>query len=724
MPQKSIPIQSSFSAGEISPLLHGRTDTEGYSQGCQRLQNMFSTSQGPVRTRPGTKFLGFLNDTQVRVVPFQITQAQAFFIVLSNLNATIFDVGGPVSGVEGITNGYFQTDLTGWTIDTENVIWDQERMRLISNLGSTTGADVWQAVTGLTPGGGYALRFDLEGPADQKIRLITETAEGLADIETIDLRPDIGIERVITGPTLGQVIVRFQFPTQLGSEQNGGLRPMYIRRVQLGEIAVLQSYTTPWTQGELVDLQYAQSNEGNSMYFVHPRHNPQKLTYTDPQNWTIAPVDFTGKKPLDPEWTGTNWPSAITFFQGRMWLAATPTSPERLWGSKSGELEDFTPPPAMDPTADDSIQITLADKGRIHWLLGKANLLIGTENREFLLGGSGNATDGDVVTGASFNLDEQSAYGSRGVQAISIGNQGLYISPDGKKVRAIGYAWQESQWISQDLTFASEHITGTGIRALSFAQNPEHIVWAVSDDGELIGVTYERALGITGWHRHTTRGSGVGGAGPAGIYLDVGSIELFGLSKTMVAVLRNNANNVWRSNLELMDPGSQLDAYVIRREADTATLDQVPIAPLVGYEVAGVSPQGVDQFVIYLEDEQPYQVNVPTDEIRVGIPIIAEMETLPLDTLRDRGQTTQALKGRLPKLDVLLRASNYPEINGQLPPERSPQDLMNQADPPKTEAVRVHDNGHERRKTVTIRQIRPVPLEVQAIWGEYSEGGL
>ena len=52
------PIQSSFSAGEVSPRLYMRADTGGYQQGCKTLINFIAKSCGPAQSRDGFRYIG------------------------------------------------------------------------------------------------------------------------------------------------------------------------------------------------------------------------------------------------------------------------------------------------------------------------------------------------------------------------------------------------------------------------------------------------------------------------------------------------------------------------------------------------------------------------------------------------------------------------------------------------------------------------------------------
>jgi hypothetical protein len=51
-------IQNNFSGGEISPLLHGRSDLQAYYKGCAKAENFIVTKEGTLRKRNGFRVLG------------------------------------------------------------------------------------------------------------------------------------------------------------------------------------------------------------------------------------------------------------------------------------------------------------------------------------------------------------------------------------------------------------------------------------------------------------------------------------------------------------------------------------------------------------------------------------------------------------------------------------------------------------------------------------------
>jgi hypothetical protein len=79
---KSNTIKPSFAAGEISPLLRGRSDTQKYAAGVETCENFIITPQGAARRRPGTKYLGDAggSNTKTRVYPFRFSNTDSYIL--------------------------------------------------------------------------------------------------------------------------------------------------------------------------------------------------------------------------------------------------------------------------------------------------------------------------------------------------------------------------------------------------------------------------------------------------------------------------------------------------------------------------------------------------------------------------------------------------------------------------------------------------------------------
>src|SRR6185312_1949950 len=82
-------IQPSFAAGELSPFLYGRVDLAKFHVGARTLQNFFVHAHGGVSNRPGTRFIGEVDDSSARhrLLPFQfrtLPEGQTYVLVFGD----------------------------------------------------------------------------------------------------------------------------------------------------------------------------------------------------------------------------------------------------------------------------------------------------------------------------------------------------------------------------------------------------------------------------------------------------------------------------------------------------------------------------------------------------------------------------------------------------------------------------------------------------------------
>ena len=86
-----VTYQTSFADGQISPKLKGFVDTESYKSSVQDLQNMVVMPQGSITRRPGTRYVASSkNNGQVRLIPFNFGQDQAYVLEFGNLYVRFF----------------------------------------------------------------------------------------------------------------------------------------------------------------------------------------------------------------------------------------------------------------------------------------------------------------------------------------------------------------------------------------------------------------------------------------------------------------------------------------------------------------------------------------------------------------------------------------------------------------------------------------------------------
>ncbi|MEO8837538.1 MAG: hypothetical protein ABI351_02370 [Herbaspirillum sp.] len=111
MPKAST-LQGSFNAGELSPLLFGRTDSPRYRQGLATCLNYIPTLQGPISRRPGERNVTNVKDSANPgvLIPFQFTATKSFIFEFGDQYIRFYTNDGQV-----ITSGttYSMSGNTG-----------------------------------------------------------------------------------------------------------------------------------------------------------------------------------------------------------------------------------------------------------------------------------------------------------------------------------------------------------------------------------------------------------------------------------------------------------------------------------------------------------------------------------------------------------------------------------------------------------------------------------
>jgi hypothetical protein len=198
------------------------------------------------------------------------------------------------------------------------------------------------------------------------------------------------------------------------------------------------------------------------------------------------------------------YPTSVAFFEDRLIWAGTNADPQGVWASRTGRYEDH-----LYIDEDDGALFLLLNTqqiNKVEWLSAGKRMAIGTAGGEFVLSGP---TEG-AVTAGNAHADQHSYYGAReSVAPLRVESVTLFVQRSGKKLIEYGYDYESDNYQGQDLTILSHHVTLPKLKELAWAQEPDRIIWAVLEDGQLVALTYDRAQEVVGWHRHPLGGTDV-----------------------------------------------------------------------------------------------------------------------------------------------------------------------------------------------------------------------
>lgn len=198
--------------------------------------------------------------------------------------------------------------------------------------------------------------------------------------------------------------------------------------------------------------------------------------------------------------TVAGYPRAVSFFENRLWWAGTPTQQGRIWASHVDDYYTYL----LGVEDTDGIDQVLAatETNAINWIKPfNKSLVIGTAGELWTV----DAGDGEkALTPTTIRARLRMRYGTAQIEPQVTGESLLWIQNSKKTVREFAYRYELDAFSAPDMTLLAQHITKSGIRYTAFQNNPEPILWSITEDGELIGLTYNREQNIIGWHRHIT----------------------------------------------------------------------------------------------------------------------------------------------------------------------------------------------------------------------------
>lgn len=646
-------IINSFNAGELSPLLQGRTDVDKYFSGVRTMENFLVLSYGGAERRPGSKFIAPVRHAgnKTRLLPFEFSITQAYIIEAGNLYFRFYKDGGqivdPTSPVQ-VTTDYQTADLFELqfiqSADTMYIVHPDYPPATLTRSSDTS----WTLVD-----------IDFQRGPFLTQNITDTTIEPNATTGTIDLTASEDIWNVNHIGALWQITHTVDSNEASKSFGTGGAQNSTTNTVQLnrkfdfsthgtwtGTVILQRSYDSGSTWKDVRPVHY--EDDGNitysdsetvadAIYRIHKAASAissgtcnanfivrsfdidgvVKITvFTDANNVTGTVQNTLGDTTATAFWAegafsaDEGYPSALAFFQERLVLAGTTNKPQTIWLSQTDDWPNFL---AGDADADALIFTIASDQVNvIRWLAPQSALLIGTVGAEWKLSPS---ESDKPVTPTNISVTRQSSYGSAYIQPVMINNIVLYAQRQAKKIRELAFSFAEDAWVSPNLTVLAEHITGTGITEMALQKTPDPILWCVRADGELAAMTYERDQNVIGWHRHTFGG-------------DVESVAVIpgdGEDEVWITVKREINDQTYRyiEQIQSRDWIDQEDAFYVDSGLTFDGGAKVAIEYITLAEPAVVTAQDhgfSDGDQVYIEDvnglieinDQVYTVDSPT----------------------------------------------------------------------------------------------------------------
>ena len=515
-------FKQAFSGGEISPEMFGRISDTKFQQGAAIMRNFVAKPQGPAQNRPGfafvrevkdstkaTRLISFtFNTTQTMVLEFGEeyfrfhTQGQTLFYD----NGTAWNSGtnyvvGDIALYNGV-NYYAKTahsnsqppNATNWyPLPTNPNIYEIPHSYAEADLFDVhyvQSADVLTLVHPLHP--------------PKELRRLGATKW---ELKLIDFGSPIA------APT--GVSVTAYLPPSTSTNADTKLDHNYVVTAVKANLIDESNQSSTATAQNNIFVTGAKNTitwnavTGASRYRVYKDQGGifgfiGETTTTTIVDDNIAP-DFSRTPPIhENDFVGTgNYPGAVSYFEQRRVFAGTNNAPQSIWMTKSGTESNMSfGLPIRD---DDRIEFRVAarEANTIRHIVPLTQLLLLTGSAEWRV----TSVNSDAITPTSISVKPQSYVGANNSQPVIVNNSLVYGAARGGHVRELGYNWQANGFITGDLSLRAPHLFDNfTILDMSLAKAPIPVVWMVSSNGKLLGLTYVPEQQIGAWHQHDTDG--------------------------------------------------------------------------------------------------------------------------------------------------------------------------------------------------------------------------
>ena len=647
-------IQTGFEYGEISPRLLSRIDLPAYNKATKTMLNAYPFVHGGATKRRGTLLVKEVYNSaqKARLIPFEYSLSSKFMLVLN---------GGYV---EFIKDG--SVVLSGGTPYRLAIPYTEAELPFVRYAQS--GTSMYLTHPNYPP---------------KLLQRVTDTNWTLTDIPFV--------YRAVSDVTFSNAFVSFKI---INSST---------------KFAVNDKFQIVTTGGAITSFGtvVGTTNVGNGT-IAGVVSMPGSTTS---ETWTITCVSSTTTRQewsvvgsvsgaAVSYWKAGNYPSCVSFFEQRLFFAASPQFPQHIWGSGAGDYTNLT----VGNVDSDGLIVQIAgnDFNAIQHIVSARQLLPLTSSTEFSIAGPNN----NAISGISSNIiKDHTSHGSNQVRPVKIGREVIYIQRDGRRVRAISYSVTEDANKAPDITVMAEHITKEGsITDLTFAQNPDYVAWAVRADGYLLSLTLDRDYEVMAWARHNTDG----------FFESVGSVKGTSASDDVYFIVKRTINGVTKRFVETFDYEDEDTAYMdcAAYYAGASTSTITGLNYLEGKTVAVIADGNVHPDCVVTGGVITLQY--PVTKALVGLGFTTTVELLNPE-FGDVNSSTQGRRVSINEVILRFKDTINAKLNGKVIPFRTTSINFDTPLPPFTGDKKAREVGWKDTENLVITSDTATPFTLLGV---------
>lgn len=763
-------LYRSFAGGEITPEMFGRIDLSKFQTGLRRCVNFITLPHGPAARRPGFFFVNLAKDStrDVRLIPFAFSATQAVILEFGHqyvrfhtetgtlleaaqsiTSATQANPGVFTKAAHGLSDGdwVFITDVVGMTA-LNNRFWKVVNVVLatfqLADIYDPTSTPINTSAFPAFVSGNMARVYTLTSPYSdtdlfalnyaQNSDVLTLTTQGLA---TRELR------------RLGATNWQFSTVSFTPSLAAPG-SPVATATVAVATNLTAQHYKVTAVAADLVTESLASVDAtcnnnltlagnfntitwsavvGASRYYVYKQRGGtygyigQTTTLSLVDDNILADTLISPPEDIITLNTGAgDFPAAVTYHERRRWFAGTSGEPQNMWATRNGTESNLT---ASIPSRDDDgmeFRIANQQQNAILHLVSLVDLVALTTGGEFRVFADG----GPAISPTTISIKPQAFNGAGAAQPALATNTALYVQAKGSHIRELAYdANGTGGYRSLDVSIMAPHLfDGYTIAQLTFTRAPESALWAIRNDGTLLGMTYVPEQQVYGWHQHTS---------PDTLFESCASIPESGGDTLYVVAQRTLGGNSYRF-IERLKPrlfSDQADAFYVDAGL---TYDGAPTVTITGaWHLEGQDVQVLaDGAVVSGRTVVGGTITPALDQaasvVHVGLGYSSDLVTLPLayEGAPASGQGTMknvsTVYMRVTQSSVVKAGPTFDKLREF--PARAVSDPYGSPPSLQTAELRLPvDPSWNTDGSVCVRQDLPLPLTLVALALDTQTGG-
>lgn len=451
------PIKTNFTRGEIDPLAHMRSDTVPIQNGAERIRNALVFPQGGARRRDGLEFIDTLPPASAPVLPaLPVARVAA------------------IGNVRIIRFKFSLTQLYLMVLTVEVLYIYRDDILIFEQSHPFQEAEIPEV--NWTSKDDTVLFFHPNHQTQKLQRQGVDSSWALTAFPYTN-PPTLVFDNTALGTIKPSAVTGTGITLTFGTAQGGAADiGKYVRFN--GGFAKITAFPDPtYTADVLSDFTNTDTIEQGF--------------------WTKEEEAFSSSK---------GWPVSGTFFQGRLCIAGTKTSPQLFATSRSGVIEDFF---AGNADADSGI-IILGDSEEVTTFnqirVGRHLQIFGDDSEWYVP-----ISESTAITPANSTIVKTSSVGSKpGIRTFEVDGVVYFLQRGGGALREFVFTDREKAYSSDPVSLLSSHLvrnpSDTALRK-SLNTDDANYIWHVNSDGTMAAFCILRSEEVNAWSLLNTEGN-------------------------------------------------------------------------------------------------------------------------------------------------------------------------------------------------------------------------